>query len=91
MKERLLTHTEPVDVFHYFEDLTFIPRESGNEREVSDYLVNFAKEHNLEYKQDEYCNVLIRKEASPGYEDHPGVIVQAHMDMVCEKKQRRGT
>ena len=87
MKERLLTHTEPVDVFHYFEDLTFIPRESGNERDVSDYLVNFAKEHNLEYKQDEYCNVLIRKEASPGYEDHPGVIVQAHMDMVCEKNR----
>jgi len=85
MKERLLTNTEPIDVFHYFEDLTFIPRESGNEKEVSDYLVNFAKEHGLEYKQDEWYNVLIRKEATPGYEDHPGVIVQAHMDMVCEK------
>lgn len=85
MKERLLTNTEPIDVFHYFEDLTFIPRESGNEKEVSDYLVNFAKEHGLEYKQDKWYNVLIRKEATPGYEDHPGVIVQAHMDMVCEK------
>ena len=85
MKERLLTNTEPIDVFHYFEDLTFIPRESGYEKEVSDYLVNFAKEHGLEDKQDEWYNVLIRKEASPGYEDHPGVIVQAHMDMVCEK------
>lgn len=56
MKERLLTNTEPIDVFHYFEDLTFIPRESGNEKEVSDYLVNFAKEHGLEYKQDEWYN-----------------------------------
>ena len=60
MKERLLTNTEPIDVFHYFEDLTFIPRESGNEKEVSDYLVNFAKENGLEYKQDEWYNVLIR-------------------------------
>ena len=87
MKERLLLQTEPVDVFRYFEDFTFIPRESGNEKEVSDYLVNFAKEHGLEYRQDEWYNVLIRKEASPGYEDHPGVIVQAHMDMVCEKNE----
>ncbi len=87
MKDRLLVHTEPVDVFRYFEDLTFIPRESGNEKEVSDYLVSFAKEHNLEYHQDAYYNVLIRKEASSGYEEHPGVIVQAHMDMVCEKNE----
>ena len=52
MKERLLTNTEPIDVFHYFEDLTFIPRESGNEMEVSDYLVNFAKEHGLDFTDD---------------------------------------
>ena len=85
MKERLLTNTEPKDVFRYFEDLTFIPRESRNEKEVSDYLIAFAKEHGLEAYQDEYFNVLIRKPATPGYEDHPGVILQAHMDMVCEK------
>ena len=61
MKERLLTNTEPIDVFHYFEDLTFIPCESGDEKEMSDYLVNFPKEHRLEYEQDERYNVLIRK------------------------------
>ena len=86
-KERILTNVEPVDVFGYFEDLTFIPRESGNEKEVSDYLVSFAKEHGLEWHQDDYYNVLIRKPATPGYEDHPGVIMQAHMDMVCEKNR----
>lgn len=85
MKERILTNVDPVDVFKYFEDLTFIPRESGNEKEVSDYLVDFAKEHGLEWYQDDYYNVLIRKPASSGYEDHPAVILQAHMDMVCEK------
>lgn len=85
MKERLLTDVEPRDVFMYFEDLTFIPRDSRKEKEVSDYLMEFAKKHNLEAYQDEYFNVLIKKGASPGYEDHPGVILQAHMDMVCEK------
>ena len=85
MKERLLTDIEPKDVMGYFEDLTFIPRESGNEKEVSDYLMDFAEKNGLEAVQDEYNNVLIRKDASPGYEDHPGVILQAHMDMVCEK------
>lgn len=87
MKERILTNVEPVDVFKYFEDLTYIPRESGNEKEVSDYLVDFAKEHNLEWYQDDFFNVLIKKPATPGYEDHPGVILQAHMDMVCEKNR----
>ena len=86
-KERLLTNVEPVDVFKYFEDLTFIPRESGNEKEVSDYLMDFAKSRGLECHQDAYNNVLIRKPATPGYEDHPGLIMQAHMDMVCEKNR----
>ncbi|MBQ8151289.1 MAG: aminoacyl-histidine dipeptidase [Firmicutes bacterium] len=85
MKQRILTDIEPRDVLGYFEDLTFIPRESGNEQEVSDFLVEFAKKNGLEVSQDEYNNVLIRKDASEGYEDHPGVILQAHMDMVCEK------
>ena len=85
MKQRLLTNVEPVDVMGYFEDLTFIPRESGNEKEVSDYLMDFAAKNGLDAVQDEYNNVLIRKPASAGYENHPGVILQAHMDMVCEK------
>lgn len=86
MKERILTNIEPKQVFKYFEDLTFIPRESGNEQAVSDYLVSFAREHGLECMQDEALNVIIRKPASAGYEQHPGVILQAHMDMVCSKK-----
>ncbi len=86
MKERILTNIEPKQVFKYFEDLTFIPRESGNEKEVSDYIVSFAEDHGLEWKQDEALNVIIRKPASAGYEDHPGVMMQAHMDMVCAKK-----
>lgn len=86
MENRILTNIEPKQVFKYFEDLTFIPRESGNEQAVSDYLVSFARDHGLEYVQDEALNVMIFKEAAPGYADHPGVILQAHMDMVCAKK-----
>lgn len=86
MKERLLTNVKPQTVFRYFEDLTFIPRESGKEQEISDYLVQFAIAHRLEWVRDKANNVLVRKPASLGYESHPGVILQAHMDMVCEKQ-----
>lgn len=76
---------EPNAVFHYFEQLNNIPRGSGNEKAVSDYLVSFAKEHNLEVTQDQALNVLIRKPGSKGYENSPCVVIQGHMDMVCEK------
>lgn len=76
---------EPTKVFSYFEDLTRIPRGSGNEKEVSDYLVEFAKTNNLEFIQDEYMNVVIKKPATKGYESLPAVILQGHMDMVNEK------
>lgn len=72
-------------VLKYFKELAKIPRESGNEKEVSDFLVNFAKERNLEVSQDEALNVIIRKDASKGYEDHPIIALQGHMDMVCVK------
>lgn len=72
-------------VLKYFKQLAKIPRESGNEKEVSDFLVNFAKERNLEVSQDEALNVIIRKPASAGYEDHDIVALQGHMDMVCVK------
>ncbi|WP_311491557.1 beta-Ala-His dipeptidase [uncultured Anaerococcus sp.] len=72
-------------VIKYFKELAKIPRESGNEKEVSDFLVNFAKERNLEVSQDEALNVIIRKPASAGYEDHAIVALQGHMDMVCVK------
>lgn len=72
-------------VLKYFKELAKIPRESGNEKEVSDFLVNFAKERNLEVSQDEALNVIIRKPASAGYEDRAIVALQGHMDMVCVK------
>lgn len=72
-------------VFHYFEDISKIPRSSGNEKAVSDYLIAFAKQHQLEYDQDELYNVIIKKADSESREDAPAVILQGHMDMVCEK------
>ncbi len=83
----ILKNLQPIDVFKYFEKLTQIPRGSGNEKEVSDYLVTFAKEHQLEYVQDSALNVVIRKKATPGFESSPAVVLQGHMDMVCEKNK----
>lgn len=83
---RALENCEPKRVFYYFEELCKIPHGSGNIKQISDYLVSFAKEHGLEYVQDEMNNVVIYKPATEGYEDAPAVILQGHMDMVCEKR-----
>ena len=69
----------------YFEEMTRIPHGSYHEKQYSDYLAEFARSHGLRYKQYDIGNVIIYKEASKGYEDHPAVVIQAHMDMVCEK------
>lgn len=69
----------------FFEEMTRIPHGSFNEKAYSNYLVQFAKERGLIYEQDEVYNVIISKPASTGYEDHAPVILQAHIDMVCEK------
>jgi len=82
----ILEQLNPRDVFTYFEALTKIPRESGNEAEVSDYLVGFAKGLQLEVIQEPCYNVIIKKPATPGYEQAPSVILQGHMDMVCVKE-----
>ncbi|WGS65491.1 aminoacyl-histidine dipeptidase [Marinitoga aeolica] len=82
---RVLEGLEPEKVFYFFEEISKIPRCSGNEKAISDYLVNFAKERNLEYIQDKALNVIIKKPATKGYENIPGVIIQGHIDMVCEK------
>ena len=74
-------------VFHHFYQISRIPRRSGNEREISDFLLNWARGLGLEAEQDEAKNVLIRKGASPGYETAPVTMLQAHMDMVCEKAE----
>ncbi|MGN0400348.1 MAG: beta-Ala-His dipeptidase [Blautia sp.] len=72
-------------IFRNFYAISQIPRRSYHEKQISDYLVKWAQEKNLYVLQDEHMNVLIRKMASVGYEKTKGVILQAHMDMVCEK------
>lgn len=81
----ILKGLEPYNVFKYFEEISQIPRGSGDEKAISDYLVNFAKERNLEVIQDKAYNVIIKKPATPGYENFDGIIIQGHMDMVNEK------
>lgn len=82
----VLEQLEPKNVFHYFETICSIPHGSGNVEQISNYLADFARERGLEYNQDEAFNVIIIKEASPGYEDAEPVILQGHMDMVAVKK-----
>ncbi len=77
---------EPKRVFFYFEEICGIPHGSGNTKAISDYCVSFAKGHNLKWVQDESNNVIIFKEGSKGYEDSEPVIIQGHLDMVCEKE-----
>lgn len=72
--------------FQYFQEICAVPRGSGNNEAISAYLVDFAKKHNLYVHQDSACNVIMRKEAAPGFEHLPGIILQGHMDMVCEKE-----
>lgn len=76
---------KPERVFHYFREISDIPHESHNEKAISDYIYNFGKKLGLETKQDDILNVYIRKPATKGYENKPGIIIQGHMDMVCEK------
>lgn len=74
-------------VLSYFKEITTIPRESGHEEHIIAYLQKFAAEHNLECKTDEAGNVLIVKEAAPGFENVPVIVLQSHTDMVCEKNE----
>lgn len=73
------------EAFKYFKAMNEIPRGSGNEKAISDWLVSFAKENNLEVIQDKALNVIIKKPGTKGYEKAPIIIIQGHMDMVCEK------
>ena len=75
----------PKAVWSYFHEITKVPRPSKKEERILAYLVDFAKKHNLEYKQDEVGNLVISKPATPGYEDRETVVLQSHVDMVCEK------
>ncbi len=87
MMENSLEQLDYKGIFKYFSEISRIPRGSGNEGEISEFLVAFAKEHKLEYTKDSSNNVIIIKEASEGYENEPAILLQGHVDMVCEKKK----
>ncbi len=72
-------------VFKFFETLSAIPRGSGNMKGIADYCENFAKEHNLKYIRDAHDNIVIFKNGTVGYENSSPVILQGHLDMVCQK------
>ena len=81
----VLDHLEPKKVFEYFEILTTIPHGSYNCKAVSDFCVDFAKKRGLFVIQDDHYNVIIKKEASPSCAHKPALILQGHLDMVCQK------
>ncbi|MGH4118421.1 aminoacyl-histidine dipeptidase [Clostridium sp.] len=82
-----LKDLKSVEAFKYFKEMNKIPRGSGNEKGISDWLLNFAKEHNLKAIQDEALNIIIKKPGTKGYEKSEIIILQGHMDMVCEKNK----
>ena len=76
---------KPTRVWEIFDDITKVPRPSGRLDKIRKWLVDFAKEHNLDYKVDEVGNVAMFRPAAPGFENVPGIVMQGHMDMVAEK------
>jgi len=83
----VLSGLEPKKVFEYFEQLCSVPHGSGNTKQISDMCIGFAKELGLRCRQDEINNVVIWKDASPGYEQAEPIILQGHIDMVCAKRE----
>lgn len=75
----------PELVWNIFDQITKVPRPSKKEEKIRQWLVDFAKQHNIEYHLDATGNILMRKPATPGYEDHQTIVMQGHIDMVCEK------
>ncbi len=78
---------KPRDVFSYFADISAIPHGSYNLNGISDYCISFAQKHNLDYKKDYAGNIVIYKPGTLGFENHKPVILQGHLDMVCEKTE----
>ena len=81
----VLENQEPQKVFQFFEEMCQIPHGTFDTKRISDYCVAFAKDRGLEVIQDEANNVIIRKPGTAGYEESEPVIIQGHLDMVCEK------
>ena len=76
-----ITNLEPRIVWEQFDAITRVPRPSKKEGRIIEFLVDFARKHNLEYKKDAIGNVVMRKPATPGFENRPTVILQSHMDL----------
>ncbi len=84
-----LTGLKPEAVFRYFEEIASIPRGSGDREKISNYCMAFAKAHGFRAVQDQAYNVIIYKDGTPGYENAEPVILQGHLDMVCQKEEDR--
>lgn len=82
----LLNNPKPEKVFKYFEEISSVPRGSGNMKQISRYCVDFAKKHSLKFIKDEADNVIIYKPATIGYKNSDTIILQGHLDMVCQKE-----
>lgn len=80
-----LTSLKPEELWKHFSEILKIPHGSGNEGSLAEYIINLAKKWNLEWHKDKVGNVVVRKPATPGRENAPGVVLQVHLDMVCEK------
>ena len=85
--DKYLEQMDYKGIFKYFSEISEIPRGSGNEGEISGYLESFAKTRKLEYNKDSANNIIIIKEATVGYENEATIMLQGHMDMVCEKRK----
>ena len=82
-----MKNLKPVEVFSYFDEICQVPRPSKKEEKIIAYLRAFGQKHQLETLVDAAGNVLIKKPATPGMEGHKTVVLQAHIDMVCEKNK----
>ena len=80
-----LTTLTPSLVWEMFDQITRVPRPSKHEEQIREWLRNFATSHSFDWQEDSTGNIVIRKPATEGYEEHPTVVLQSHMDMVCEK------
>ncbi len=85
--QRRLDHLEPNRLWELFEDICQVPRPSKKEERILAFLIDFARANNLQYKQDKIGNLVIRKPAVAGFEDRATVVLQSHIDMVCEKNE----
>ena len=82
-----IENLKPESVFQFFREISQIPRGSGNTKAIAEYCIDFAKKRNLKFASDSYGNVVIYSDGTEGYEDSETIILQAHIDMVCEKDQ----